>query len=439
MEAQLQHEDLVAEISELDAALADAQSNARHLGTWYRKLFRRKAFEDAIVDVRIRRSELDEAEAALADLGVAIDWTLSPRLRQIYERFVHAIHADAGRTVIWHIHGESEIDRVKERTAYSQVLDRSSATFDNGWPTFLRGKRSGPFYTVPCLRSEDGLTVYFFPGFVAVEKGNQFGLVHPKNLMLDWDIFGKDIVEQRAPLGSRPHDYTWKYVNKDGTRDLRFKDNAQIPIVSYEPLTFEVRGGFRETFHFSAMPGFLSEWLSLCDWFEAAEIRNELEDEPYRVVTWKLRREDNGDYVAAFADGTEVFAFAFLHVDDQLWVGLVSEAFGVSFLGGKHLDTPPIKVSMWLDEEQIDLGTLDGITRSISSEQAAYKVWPQLDPAEPGPAPWEQLVTSNELLLHVQMVEQMPINLKLSLADARPLLATALASRMAAANLDAED
>ena len=56
--------------------------------------------------------------------------------------------------------------------------------------------------------------------------------------------------------GSVPGDakivgYTWKYVNKDGGPDRRFKDNRKLPIALYQELEFSSATGLNEKFQFS--------------------------------------------------------------------------------------------------------------------------------------------------------------------------------------------
>lgn len=66
------------------------------------------------------------------------------------------------------------------------------------------------------------------------------------------------VVEQRlfAEEGPRPLDAqqdgtTWRYVRKDGSPDLRFADNAQIPWLQYGNLTLRTKSGWQATIQVS--------------------------------------------------------------------------------------------------------------------------------------------------------------------------------------------
>jgi hypothetical protein len=41
-------------------------------------------------------------------------------------------------------------------------------------------------------------------------------------------------------------DKTWRYVNKNGGPDRRFKDNRELPIALYEEVTFSSHTGLNE-------------------------------------------------------------------------------------------------------------------------------------------------------------------------------------------------
>lgn len=59
------------------------------------------------------------------------------------------------------------------------------------------------------------------------------------------------IEEDSVPNDSEIIEYTHKYVNKNGARDKRFKDNPQIPVVKYYDIEFRTEKGLHERFEFS--------------------------------------------------------------------------------------------------------------------------------------------------------------------------------------------
>jgi hypothetical protein len=94
--------------------------------------------------------------------------------------------------------------------------------------------------------------LYFFPDRLLVKSENQFGAVSFETLHLQADT-AKLIVES-APSDGHIVGRTWRYVNKNGGPDKRFKNNSELPIVEYSILFMRSDRGLNELFYFSA-PG----------------------------------------------------------------------------------------------------------------------------------------------------------------------------------------
>lgn len=54
-----------------------------------------------------------------------------------------------------------------------------------------------------------------------------------------------------VPAGSQVVGSTWRYVNRNGGPDRRFKDNAELPIVLYEEIELSSGSGLREVLQVS--------------------------------------------------------------------------------------------------------------------------------------------------------------------------------------------
>lgn len=59
------------------------------------------------------------------------------------------------------------------------------------------------------------------------------------------------IESELVPSDAKVVGQTWKYVNKDGGPDRRFKDNRKIPIALYEELHFSSPSGLNEVLQLS--------------------------------------------------------------------------------------------------------------------------------------------------------------------------------------------
>ena len=88
--------------------------------------------------------------------------------------------------------------------------------------------------TVPGLRTT-GFSLYFLPDHILVQSGKQFA---------SWrycDVVAKVatsrfIEAQVVPPDAVQVDHTWKYANKKGGPDRRFKNNPMLPVMQYAEL-----------------------------------------------------------------------------------------------------------------------------------------------------------------------------------------------------------
>jgi hypothetical protein len=75
-------------------------------------------------------------------------------------------------------------------------------------------------------------TLYFFPDRVLVFEGSSVGVIEYNELRLE-PTNVRFIELGRLPPDAEVVDHTWKYVNKKGGPDRRFKDNRQLPVALY--------------------------------------------------------------------------------------------------------------------------------------------------------------------------------------------------------------
>jgi hypothetical protein len=93
-------------------------------------------------------------------------------------------------------------------------------------------------------------TLYLFPDTILVFDGNQVGSVG--YAQLEWDISVVGFVEDETPpADSRQLSTTWKFVNKQGGPDRRFRENRQLPVMEYGVMRWRSATGLNEEFQTS--------------------------------------------------------------------------------------------------------------------------------------------------------------------------------------------
>ena len=98
-----------------------------------------------------------------------------------------------------------------------------------------------------------GGNLYFYPGFVAVvNKDKNLGIVHLKDLDFTFEKVEIPYTET-IPPDSQIVGSTWARANKDGSRDKRFRENYEIPIVCFGRMLLKNSQGLNEAFLFSSL------------------------------------------------------------------------------------------------------------------------------------------------------------------------------------------
>ena len=417
VEAQHQRQELEAGIGQLGRDISTLQDRVTRLDKWYRRWFQPAALQSAKAELASLQSELADAAELLEEQSTALEWSVPRSLQRSYDDFCSAIGALMGEPAAWRIRGSTSVDRMQHRTAYGSVLDRTPAGWGFGWPSFIPRGRDELYEAIPSLWSDD-FSLFFFPTFVAVERGSVFGLLHPSEITFDVDDV--EVVEQQPVPGGSVTRHTWRYVNKDGSPDRRFNDNPQFPVLTYTKLNIAVDGSFNETFHFAASPhSIFVPWFALTDWFSQAAKRQALNTVAPSLATWQLREEEDGSYLAASIEGREVFAFAFLR-SREFWVGLSGEALHTEFVGGDPLTRSPTTLALWFDSEPVALGSFSAHDCRVTASQAAFKAWP-LDQQE-AQALWHGLEDAAEVFLEVEVRGETTRQLRLPMQEAHELI-----------------
>ena len=74
-------------------------------------------------------------------------------------------------------------------------------------------------------------SVSFFPDRIVIIKDGRIETVPYDQLKVEYSAI--QYIEEHATYDTRVLEMTWKYVNKDGSPDRRFKNNNQLPVCAY--------------------------------------------------------------------------------------------------------------------------------------------------------------------------------------------------------------
>lgn len=93
---------------------------------------------------------------------------------------------------------------------------------------------------------------YFYPGFVLVDGGpaSDFAIIDLTELEVS-SVATNFTEADTPPTDAQVVGKTWAKANKNGSRDRRFANNRELPILRYGSLHLGTGGGLNEAFMFS--------------------------------------------------------------------------------------------------------------------------------------------------------------------------------------------
>ena len=203
-------------IEQLEAALPDTAAEVERLQGWH---------EATHIDIRFETTDL---------------------AKKAYAALVRAFDSLRGSSAIWDITSDRGTHRVIERTSASRMLTRHPVVVDFSASDLVRFEgRAMRFQNV------NGEDILLFPGMAMMPRADgAFALIDVRELQIEFNAV-QFIEEEAVPSDTKVVGQTWAKVNKNGSPDLRFRDNYQIPVCLYGRLLLTSPGGVEEEYQFS--------------------------------------------------------------------------------------------------------------------------------------------------------------------------------------------
>ena len=191
-------------------------------------------------------ASLEGAIRQYNECKVKIDIQVEPPLLPGYQAIRRAFDLLQSSQRCWDITASRLIDKVRTRSYASTEIVRKSVSLRRTHLDFVESEFPA-FHFV----NTNGADLYLYPAFLVLfQSVNDFGLVDFKDLTILYSST-RFVETDPVPPDTLTVGSTWKYVNKDGSRDKRFSHNYQIPIVLYGELHFQSNQGLNEVFQFS--------------------------------------------------------------------------------------------------------------------------------------------------------------------------------------------
>lgn len=144
---------------------------------------------------------------------------------------------------IWSIESQQKVIDRKYHAGANNLLDMHDSFVATGCHSFI--KTNVRIYKIKAGKE----MLYFFPDRILIFCNNKFGAVNYRDLIIESNK--SNLIIENKPRDALVVDYTWKYVNKKGGPDKRFKDNKQLFIIECDTLKLTSQTGLLELLKFS--------------------------------------------------------------------------------------------------------------------------------------------------------------------------------------------
>lgn len=169
---------------------------------------------------------------------------LDPEIEALYQKLHDSFGQLSSSSSKWHVEAEGAVKDRKRNAGATSVIKRTLISLGIGNPPYVKTNVTVP--SIPVGKQ----TLYFFPDKVLIFEKNGVGAVSYPNLRISVENT-RFIEDGSVPRDAKVVDKTWKYVNKRGGPDKRFKDNRELPIALYEDLNFTSDTGLNERIEIS--------------------------------------------------------------------------------------------------------------------------------------------------------------------------------------------
>jgi len=169
---------------------------------------------------------------------ITITYELDSGAESLFKEVISAFNNLACNQSVWAMVDSRDIHHFHE-----SKLNAGAGTLVNRTPVQI-GEGNPPWVvtniSVPVLKARN-TALYMMPDGIFVYDSKGVGFVNYENLSATEGT--TRFIEERAPGDSTIVGQTWKYPNKNGGPDKRFKNNYEVPVCLYGELKIRSRSG----------------------------------------------------------------------------------------------------------------------------------------------------------------------------------------------------
>ncbi|MCJ7935703.1 MAG: DUF4236 domain-containing protein [Chryseobacterium sp.] len=197
-------------------------------------------------DIKAQQEAIRQTKKMIEKCYVNLEIDFDPEIRRKFEKVYESFQKLTGSRKIWDITSAHFQDRVAMRSSASTIVNRREVRFALKSIPSLQSD-----YQALYLKNANGADLYIYPAFIVMYTNEtSFAIIGIQELNFQ-HTYTRFTETSPVPGDSKIIGQTWAKVNKNGTRDKRFKSNYQIPVVRYGHIKLSTQTGLREEYEFS--------------------------------------------------------------------------------------------------------------------------------------------------------------------------------------------
>ena len=157
-----------------------------------------------------------------------------------------SINSLGSSQIVWRVISKSQTLDWKRNAGASQLVTRTRVSVNASAPPLVESN-----ITLQCLNLGT-IKLYFLPDLILYWENGRFGSIPYDELTSEFSPT-RFIEDESLPSDAKQVGQTWRYVKKNGGPDLRFSNNAEIPIMQYGALMLTSSHGMQILLHVSSL------------------------------------------------------------------------------------------------------------------------------------------------------------------------------------------
>jgi AAA+ superfamily predicted ATPase len=231
--------------AEINFGELQAKLSRKQNGLFSKYFTKKETIEELEKEIEETAKDLDDLrkqyEESKADINIQFDTELEAQ----YEKLSFCFNDLIKTCIIWDI--VTETTNTELKSSAKSTVERKKVKFKLDSLDFIKSEHSA-FH----LQMANGTNLFIYPAFVLLmDRQGEMTLIDLKELTFNFHQQRFHEQKESIPSDTKIIDYTWYKVNKDGTRDLRYVENYQIPVVTYGAFNFTSANGLDKTFYIS--------------------------------------------------------------------------------------------------------------------------------------------------------------------------------------------